>query len=195
MRGEERKASKVFQQFTVSPEVVIRPCNRNDLTNLEWFGMFTRHREIIRRAFERQEKGETLMLLAVIGGWPVGQVWIDLAAKKDESTGILWALRVHPFLQKQRIGTHLIEAAENILSEQEFDYAEIGVEKRDEHVRRWYERLSYRLKESIQSEYSFTTPDGSLVHVPVDQWILRKELAHETNQISAQGVSFPRRME
>jgi GNAT superfamily N-acetyltransferase len=182
MKGIERKGAKEFQQFTVSAEIAIRPCRRDDLANLEWFGMFTCHREIIQGAFERQEKGENLMLLADSGGWPVGQIWIDLAVKKNESTGILWALRVHPFLQRLGIGTRLIESAEDFLSGQEFRRAEIGVEKRDEPIRRWYEHLGYGLKGDVQSEYSFTTPDGVLTRVPVDQWILLKEIKREVRK-------------
>ncbi|MDB6110269.1 MAG: N-acetyltransferase [Pedosphaera sp.] len=167
---------EVFQQFAVPTPVTIRTCTAGDLPNLEWFGMFAAHREIIQAAYERQEQGENVMLVADVHGWAVGQLWIDLAKKVEQSTGILWALRVFPFLRNLRIGTRLIKVAEQVLRDRGFDCAEIGAEKDDPAARRLYERLGYRLVGSERSEYSYTGPDGVPVHVPVDEWILHKRL-------------------
>src|SRR5437868_4023084 len=73
-----------FQHFTIGATVTIRPCVRDDLAKLEWFGLFTLHREIIHSAFERQERGENRMLVAELNSFPVGQVWIDLTTKQEE---------------------------------------------------------------------------------------------------------------
>jgi ribosomal protein S18 acetylase RimI-like enzyme len=176
MKSSVSTELELFQQFTVSTPVTIRTCTAEDLPKLEWFGMFAAHREIIHAAYESQEQGENFMLVADVHGWAVGQLWIDLAKKREDSTGILWALRVFPFLQNLRIGTRLIKAGEQFLRGQGFGCAEIGAEKDDPAARRLYERLGYRLVGSERSEYSYTGPDGAPVHVPVDEWILHKRL-------------------
>src|SRR5438093_11002918 len=68
--------------FTVSFPITVRICRREDLPALEWFGLFTEHREIIRETFESQERGEAVMLIADLNGFPIGQVWINLTLKR-----------------------------------------------------------------------------------------------------------------
>ena len=67
---------------TLPLKLRIRRCTEPDLPLLEWFGLYTCHREIIHEAFRRQEIGETLMLVAEANRFPAGQVWIDLARER-----------------------------------------------------------------------------------------------------------------
>ena len=60
----------MLEQFLGSVDIIIRPCKRADLRKLEWFGMLTKYREIILEAFERQEKGEVIMLVAEVNHFP-----------------------------------------------------------------------------------------------------------------------------
>ena len=170
-------ASDQLQQFTVSVPVTIRLCRKDDLPALEWFGMFTDHREMILAAYASQERGEALMLVAETQGFPVGQVWIDLTLERVDATGVLWAVRVFPTLQNRGIGTRLMVAAEDVLRCRGCTAVELGVEKDNLLAKRFYERQGYRVVADTQEEYSYTTPDGVLVCVPTEQWILRKALA------------------
>jgi ribosomal protein S18 acetylase RimI-like enzyme len=162
--------------FTVSLPIAIRLCRADDLPALEWFGLFTEHREIIRETFESQERGEAVMLVADLNGFPAGQVWINLTLKKAEATGALWAVRVLPCLQNLGIGAHLMAAAEQLLIERGCTGVELGVEKDNPGARRFYERLGYRLTGIAQGEYQYVTPDGTPMSMPIDEWILRKDL-------------------
>ena len=170
-------ASDQLQQFTVSVPVTIRLCRKDDLPALEWFGMFTDHREMILAAYDSQERGEALMLVAETQGFPVGQVWIDLTLERIDATGVLWAVRVFPTLQNRGIGTQLMVAAEDVLRCRGCTAVELGVEKDNLQAKRFYERQGYRVVGDTQEEYSYTTPDGVLVRVPTEQWMLRKVLA------------------
>jgi ribosomal protein S18 acetylase RimI-like enzyme len=170
-------ASDQLQQFTVSVPVTIRLCRKDDLPALEWFGMFTDHREMILAAYASQERGEALMLVAETQGFPVGQVWIDLTLERVDATGVLWAVRVFPTLQNRGIGTRLMVAAEDVLRCRGCIAVELGVEKDNLPAKRFYERQGYRVVADTHEEYSYTTPDGVLVCVPTEQWILRKTLA------------------
>ncbi|MGA1875833.1 MAG: GNAT family N-acetyltransferase [bacterium] len=164
------------KSFSVSMKITIRLCERNDLRNLEWFGLFTPHREILRSVFNRHLRGENVMLIADVNNFPIGQVWIDLKKKQRESTGVLWALRVLPWLQKLGIGTRLVMTAEELLRHKGFTWSEMGVEIKNQRARRLYERLGYSPIGRVLEEYSFKTPDGEFTRVQVDQFLMRKQL-------------------
>lgn len=163
-------------RFTVSLPITIRLCRKDDLPALEWFGMFTDHRALILAAYDSQERGEALMLVADTQGFPIGQVWIDLTQERVNATGVLWAVRVFPMLQNRGIGTRLMLAAEDVLRWRGCTAVELGVEKHNLAAKRFYERQGYRVVGDIQDEYSYTTPGGVLVRVPTEQWMLRKSL-------------------
>lgn len=165
--------------FRVSAEVKIRACREEDLGDLEWFGKFTPHREIIRGTFEEQRRGRALMLIAEMNRFPAGQAWIDLARPERERTGVIWAVRVLPPLRGTGIGTRLIAAAELALRDRGLRWAELTVEKDNPEARRLYERLGYHDAGDAGGEYGYTTPNGVPVRVPMDQWRMRKRLRKE----------------
>ncbi|MBV9108691.1 MAG: GNAT family N-acetyltransferase [Gemmatimonadetes bacterium] len=171
-------ASRDELSFHLPLAITIRPCTEEDLQELEWYGLFTHHREIFDDAFARQERGETLMLLAVANGFPIGQAWIDFDARpeEDEPVALIWAMRVYPFLQGHGIGARLLAAAEAAIRARGCRWSEIGVEKDNPRARRLYERMGYRLHRELLEGFSYTDGEGRTVHVPVDEWMLRKEL-------------------
>jgi ribosomal protein S18 acetylase RimI-like enzyme len=134
-------------QLTVSFQMTVRLCREADLPALEWMGLFTHDRDIIREAFEAQQRGDALMLLGVAAGFPVGQVWIDLATKRDEKTAILWAVRTFPPLQCAGIGRCLMLTACDMLGTRGICRAELEVDRANVQAMRFYERLGWRLAE------------------------------------------------
>lgn len=167
---------ELLAEFTVALPVRIRVCLEEDLEALEWFGLFTEHREIIHNTYRAQERGEMLMLVAETNGFPSGQAWLNLAEKRAQDRGCLWALRVLPALQKLGIGTRLLAAAEDALRNRGFTSIELGVEKDNPGARRLYERLGYQEEYERSSEYSYTTPTGELRSIPITECILSKPL-------------------
>jgi ribosomal protein S18 acetylase RimI-like enzyme len=167
------------RRYVMPLRIEFRLCHEDDLPALEWYGLFWAHREIIRDAFDRQRRGEVLMLLAITNGFPVGQAWMDLARLRSENGALLWAVRVFPFLQGRALGARLIARAERLLAARQIAFVEVGAEKDNPRARRLYERLGYRLTHDAREEYAFTTPDGEPVRVRLDEWCLRKPLAFE----------------
>lgn len=156
-------------------EVVVRLCREDDLEKLEWYGRFREHREIIRDAFERQRRGENLMYLAVTNRFPVGQVWADLM-RGGRGGALFWAFRVFPLMRGKGVGRRLLAVAERDLARRGVREVEIGVEKDNLRARRLYERLGYQFDHELKESYEYTTPDGERVRIPVDEWMLRKDL-------------------
>lgn len=166
-----------LNRFDLSLPVTVRECVAEDVPKLEWYGLFTHHRQILEDAWRRHEAGENLMLVADLGGFPVGQTWIDLAWAPAERAGLLWAVRVFPFLQKRGIGRHLLTAAGRALSARGYRAAEIGVETDNPEACRLYERLGFRYARDLTEEYEYVRPqDGVRCRHAVHQWMLRKEL-------------------
>lgn len=162
--------------FTVSLSVTLRLCTAEDLPNLEWFGMFSAHREIIRSTFEAQQRGDALMILAEANGFPIGQVWVDRVIIAKESAAFLWALRVMPGFQRLGIGSRLLDAAEEQLKELGFSFAEITTDVHNEDARRLYESRGYIQTGTRFDEWDYTTPEGEFVHASATRIVHRKSL-------------------
>jgi GNAT superfamily N-acetyltransferase len=169
-------AERMKTGFSLELELKIRQCAHQDLPQLEWFGLYTEHRQLIEDAFRRQQAGEVMMLVADLDGFPVGQAWLDLSAREADSVGVIWALRVFPVLRNHGIGTHLIIAAEQLLTERGFRWVELTVDQQEPRPRRLYERLGYRSAGSSEALLSYTTPEEKSVAQNLQLWILRKRL-------------------
>lgn len=168
-----------LESFELALKVRIRPCVKHDLPTLEWFGLFSAQRGIIEATFERHQRGEAIMLVAEANGVPSAQIWIDLDRKDLDSTGVLWALRVFPTLQNRGVGSRLMAAAEQILRQRGFGWAELTVEKDNSAALRLYERLGYRLVGEARAGSIRTAPDDSPASGENHQWVMRKPLAPE----------------
>lgn len=167
----------IYDRFAVEFDVVIRNCVESDLPHLEWFGLYTEHREIICGVFEEQQSGRAEMLIADVGGFPAGQLWLDLTRKDSESVGVLWAFRVFPIFQSRGIGKHLIEVAEQVLLARGYFWAEIALDKRFPRALPLYLRLGYSPIESVQEEFSYTNSTGAPMDAGVDLLLLRKKIS------------------
>lgn len=157
--------------------ITVRLCRKDDLPAIEWDGRFTPHRRIIEETFGSQGRGENIMLVAQdAAGFPVGQVWVNVAERREKQVGTLWALRVHPDRQGRGIGTRLVNAAEDVLRRLGCAWAELDVEKDNDAAMRLYQRLGYRIAAANESTTHYTTPDGAPAAMHFDTWLLKKPL-------------------
>ncbi|NUB25377.1 GNAT family N-acetyltransferase [Azospirillum brasilense] len=163
-------------QDVISLPVTIRPACRTDLSDLEWFGLHTPHREILATAFRAQERGSGALLVAEINGFPAGQICIDFQRRRHLRRATLWALRVFQPFRNRGIATRLMVAAEGAALDHGYSESELGVDRDNGGVLAFYERLGYELRGTERGRYSYRTPAGELVQVPIDQWIMRKPL-------------------
>jgi ribosomal protein S18 acetylase RimI-like enzyme len=169
--------AETTQSYIVPVAVAIRRCTERDLPDLEWYGLFSRHREIIRAAYDAQCRGDGLMLVADVNGFPAGQVWIDLARHRGKRIGVLWAVRVYPFLCSLGIGRQLVVAAEERLRAQGYLGVELGVERDNSDARRLYERLGYVVRRETRVAFSYTPPWADAPEtVELDELVMGKRL-------------------
>lgn len=174
-----------YGRETVGIPVALRLAVEDDLPVLEWYGQFTHHREVIATAFRMQREGTGAMLLADVNGFPAGQVWIDFARKRHAGIATLWAVRVFDPFQGLSLGTRLMRAAERLVVERGMPDAELGVDRDNAGVIRFYERLGYTRAGEESGSFRYRTPDGAAVEVAIDQWLLRKRLRGGTRPPAA----------
>lgn len=165
-----------LERFVVPVEVSLRLAVEDDLPLLEWFGWFARHRAIIHEAYERQRRGDNLMLLGVAAGFPVAQVWVDLERHRQQDGALLWAVRVLPGLQRAGLGARLVRRAEMLAAERGASWVELGVEKDNPDARRFYGRLGYETTGELHEHFDYVTPDGRKERSRLDEWVMRKDL-------------------
>ena len=165
------------ERFRIQREVTIRLCEAKDLPKLEWFGAFSHHRDIIREAFELQGAGQAVMLVAEVGGFPVGQAWLDLRPRAGSGLPMVWAVRVMEPFKGAGIGARLMAALERAAGARGFRRLELGVEKDNPGARTFYERLGWTVTGERQESYSYVTPDGQGATHALDEWVMEKEIS------------------
>lgn len=180
-----RWEADLAEQGDLSMPLTIRLARAEDLPVLEWYGLHTPHREIIATGFAMQERGNGVFIVADVNGFPGGQVCIDFARKQRYGRATLWALRVFPPLRGAGLGVRLMAAAERCALSRGIMEAELGVDRDNAGVLGFYDRLGYAVHGTEKGRYSYRTPGGELVHLPIDQWILRKRLRPAVNLSAA----------
>ena len=175
--------------FSLEIDIHFRIAEESDLPLLEWYGQYEHFRNLFRLTYEGQRKGERLMLLADINGFPVGQIFIlfnqratmwqmmmGRRGKPPEQRGYLYALRVMDHLQGFGIGTRLIMKAEEIMHETGCAWTTISVAKDNPRAKKLYERLGYHVYMEDEGRWSYVDHTGKTVHVHEPCWMLEKRL-------------------
>ncbi|HET7412690.1 MAG TPA: GNAT family N-acetyltransferase [Pararhizobium sp.] len=137
------KTERNFDELEVKVRATIRACREDDLPALEWMGLYSRHRGIIRETFEAQQRGDALMLLGVTAGFPIAQVWISF--KRHSSLATLWAVRTFHPLQGAGIGKRMMRAAERAIARRGIARAELEVDDDNQEVLGFYRQLGWQV--------------------------------------------------
>jgi GNAT superfamily N-acetyltransferase len=155
----------------------IRPCRAADLRALEWCGEFRPHRRIIEQTFLEAASGEQLMWVADVGGFPAGQLWVELRRLR------LWAARVFPALQGCGIGAALVAAAEDDLVARGHGRCSVAVETANPRALRFWTRVGYRPAARVTERWRYDTPEGEPVDSVLEMDVLEKELLEEAHAL------------
>jgi GNAT superfamily N-acetyltransferase len=165
-------------RMAATAEIAIRLCREEDLSKLEWHGSFSHHRQIFREAYDLHQRGAALMLVAADGsGFPIGQAWLDFRRKPGWRHSKVWAVRVFAPVQGAGIGRRLMKALEEIARRRGETRLELGIEKKNEPARAFYERLGWRTDRETRESYGYATPEGQTVEHALDEWVMVKDLS------------------
>lgn len=171
----------VLTAFDIDLPVLIRTATAEDVRCLEWDREMWAFRELFEQAYQEMLQGRRLMLVADVGGHPVGRLFVHLSAGNwvyaDGSTrAYLYSLHVMGPLQGRGIGTRLIQAAEQELCQRGFQWATIAVAVENDGARRLYERLGYTVFRRDDSRWSYSDPEGRRHEIREVCWALKKAL-------------------
>ncbi len=168
-------------------KVVIRPLRPEDLSGLEWGGVYAKYRKVFRQSFDDAERGQRILLVAVAGTELAGQIFIQLTSSETRYAdgavrGYLYALRVRPPWQGQGLGTRLIGAAEAALLGLGFSVAVIAAGKDNPRACQLYRRLGYGTFAEDPGVWFFTDVNGLRQVMEEPCWVMEKNLRAEAPQ-------------
>jgi ribosomal protein S18 acetylase RimI-like enzyme len=165
--------SETLGEFTLDVSVVIRELSTHDIDDLPRSGFFRYDTSFWDRNRGRYAAGEVRMLVASVNDMPVARLSIDMT---HAGAPRLWAFDVLQPLRGMGIGARMMEVAEDLARAAGFPCADIAVEKENIDARRLYERLGYRKIGSELHEETHRQPDGQMLRIVEDCFVLRKTL-------------------
>jgi len=139
------------RSVTIVPiSITLRIGTQVDLPKLEWYGQYAHHRNLFRRAFQEQQLGRRLILIADSNNFPIGYVFIQFICQggvvgDEKRWAYLYSLRVMDMFRGYGIGTCLIQEAESMILNRGFQSSTIAVAKENHSARQLYERLGYEV--------------------------------------------------
>ncbi len=165
--------------LTVVVPVTVRLARHDDLPKLEWFGQYRRFRALYARSFREQEAGRRLMLLADVGGFPVGHIFVSLRSGKASGPlhAYFYAFRVLEMFRGLGIGSFLLAHAESAAQNAGCSRALIAVAKTNSRAQRLYERRGYRVFAEDPGRWEYRDHEGVIHQEHEPCWLLEKHLA------------------
>ena len=169
-------------------QVIIRHITRQDLAALEWDGEYTHYRNLFRDAFERHQRGESILWVAEHPKTNlIGQVFVQLTGIRPEladgsQRAYIYAIRVRKPYQNLGIGTRLIQTAEEDLAWRGYRYISLNVNKDNLDAQRLYERLGYEIVAHEPGRWSYIDHRGRRRRVHEPAWRMVKKLPQRTGQ-------------
>jgi GNAT superfamily N-acetyltransferase len=133
----------------------------------------------------RQDAGRGVLLVALVDGRPVGDVylWLEPAEEPDvrrylPGVPLLGHLEVLPALRGQGIGTEIMRVAEDLLRRLGHGRVALGVDMDNDRATALYQRLHYLHWGYAPADTSQEVfhPDGRVERVPEKCYILVKDL-------------------
>jgi ribosomal protein S18 acetylase RimI-like enzyme len=171
---------RAYKPLTLACQIAFRPAKESDLPLLEWGGEYVHFRHVFRQNYQQQQRGERLMLLAVLNNYPIGQMFIrfhdGMGFGDKYNSAYFYSLRVMLPFQGRGLGTELIQRGELLSREQGLSWAWILVAKDNPRARRLYERLGYRVVGEDAGDWSYINHEGRRVDVYEPSWALSRAL-------------------
>ncbi len=167
--------------FQIELPLTIRQATYTDLKELEWNGEFIHLRNLFQRSFHEQQKGSRLMLVVDCNGNLVGRLFIVFKGKNPklangETCAYLYSFQVMEMFQNRGIGTRLLDEAESMLREGNFQKVTISVAKTNHLALRLYDRRGYKIFAENSGKWRYLDHRGKIQQVDEPAWLLEKSL-------------------
>lgn len=172
----------ITQQTTWLARVQIRQMAEDDLPLLEWDGEYTHFRRVYADAFNRFERGLSVLWVADLPGVGViGQVFIQLICDRPEladgtNRAYLYAFRVRPEFRGAGLGTRIMQVIFDDLRRRGFRILTLNVAKDNPRARKLYERNHFRIVAHEPGRWTFQDEKGAWQTVEEPAWRMERRL-------------------
>ncbi len=175
----------IHKQLTLNAKLKIRVAKASDISKLEWDGQFTHFRNLFRRAYSGQRRGNRLMLVMDFNGYPIGRLFIQFINPTRFETGIkrgyIYSFTVMQAFRGLGIGTHMLKTAESILIKGNYPIATISVAKTNKRAYQLYLREGYEIYGEDDGQWQYRDHEGKTHHVDEPSWLMKKSLIPSLN--------------
>lgn len=149
----------------------IRPAVEADLREMEWEGRYKRYRRVYQEVFERTLEGQAVMWVVELPSFGlIGQAFVqykmhDSSSANGTTRAYLHSFRVRPAMQRQGVGTALMNFIEADLVQRGFRELTLNVAEDNPDALRLYQRLGYLVLKRIPGRWTYFDENGKLQHV------------------------------
>ena len=169
-------------QTTWLARVQIRKMVEDDLPSLEWNGEYAHFRRVYQDAFDRFQRGLSVLWVAELSGTGViGQVFIQLICDRPEladgtNRAYLYSFRVRPEYRRAGLGTRIMQVVFDDLRRRGFHTLTLNVAKDNPQARKLYERNHFSIVAHEPGRWTFQDEKGGWQTVEEPAWRMERHL-------------------
>jgi ribosomal protein S18 acetylase RimI-like enzyme len=162
--------------------VQIRKMVEDDLPSLEWDGEYAHFRRVYQDAFNRFQRGLSVLWVAELPDTGViGQVFIQLICDRPEladgtNRAYLYSFRVRPEYRSAGLGTHIMQVVFDDLRQRGFNSLTLNVAKDNPRARNLYERNHFHIVAHEPGRWTFQDETGGWRTVEEPAWRMERRL-------------------
>jgi ribosomal protein S18 acetylase RimI-like enzyme len=172
----------ITQQDAWLARIQIRLITKDDLPSLEWDGEYTYFRRVYADAFNRFQRGLSVLWVADLPGVGViGQVFIQLICDRPEladgtDRAYLYSFRVRPKFRSAGLGTRIMQVVFDDLRRRGFRSLTLNVAKDNPRARKLYERNHFHIVAHEAGHWTFQDEKGAWQTVEEPAWRMERRL-------------------
>ena len=162
--------------------VQIRHMVEDDLSSLEWDGEYAHFRRVYQAAFERFQRGLSVLWVAELpDSRVIGQVFIQLICDRPEladgtNRAYLYSFRVRPEYRSAGLGTRIMQVIFDDLRRRGFRSLTLNVAKDNPRARKLYERNHFRIVDHEPGHWTYQDEKGAWQTVEEPAWRMERHL-------------------
>lgn len=163
-------------------QVIVRQVTESDLPAMEWDGEYTHFRRVYAEAYQRMQRGYTILWVADLPGTGlIGQVFIQLICDRPEladgdERAYLYSFRVRDVFRRQGLGSMMMEVVEEDLRQRGFLHITLNVARDNPRAQQLYLRRGYTVVAPEPGVWSYPDEKGVWHQVEEPAWRMEKTL-------------------
>lgn len=162
--------------------VVIRQATHIDLYSLEWEGEYQHFRKVYEEAYQRMEKGLSILwIMDLPGTGVIGQAFVQYICGRPEladghTRAYMYAFRIRPEYRSLGLGSMMLDFLEDFLKEKGYKSITLNVAKDNPRAQKLYQHHGYQIIAHEPGEWSYEDHEDKIRYVREPAWRMEKKL-------------------